>query len=59
MQDRLKLPLINQMYRQGADIVDDGRTKQDESKIRYGIQQINEANEKLGRLENQGERKER
>ncbi len=50
VQDRIKLPLIGQMYRQGADMVDDGRTRQDESKIRVGIQQINEANEKLDHL---------
>ncbi len=50
VQDRLKLTLINQMYRQGADTVDDGRSKQDKSKINYGIQQINEANDRLNRL---------
>lgn len=54
VQDRLKLPLINQMYRQGTNIVDDGRTKQDESKINYGIQQINEANKRLERLNGPG-----
>lgn len=56
VQDRIKLPLINQMYRQGADMVDDGRTKQDKSKINYGIQQINEANERLGHLKGSSDR---
>lgn len=51
VQERLKLPLLNHMYRQGADMVDEGRTKQDESKIRYGMQHINEANERFGTLE--------
>lgn len=51
VQERLKLPLLNHMYRQGADMVDEGRTKRDESKIRYGMQHINEANERFGTIE--------
>jgi len=50
LQDRIQLPLINHMYRQGATLMDEGRSQQDDSKIRMGIQQINQANDKLNRL---------
>lgn len=54
VQDRLKLPLIKSMYQQGADMVDDGRSSRDDSKIKMGIQQINEANERVGRMRGDG-----
>jgi len=50
VEDRLKLPLINHMYRKGSDTIDRGRDRQDPSTIKMGIQQINEANRNLDRL---------
>lgn len=54
VQDRLQIPLINHMYRQGADLMEEGRHSRDDAKIRRGIQQINQANEKLDRLHGGG-----
>lgn len=51
VQERLKLPLINKMYRQGNDLMDEGRSSRDQGKMRMGMQQIDAANEKLQRLE--------
>jgi len=50
VEDRLKLPLINHMYRKGSDTIERGRDRQDPSTIKMGIQQINEANKNLDRL---------
>lgn len=57
VQDRLQIPLINHMYRQGADLMEEGRHTRDDAKIRMGIQQINQANEKLDRLHGGGPRR--
>jgi hypothetical protein len=50
VQDRIQLPLINHMYKQGADLMEEGRSTRNDAKIRMGIQQINQANEKFGRI---------
>lgn len=47
VQDRIQLPLIDYKYRQGEKLMDEGRNQQDNSKIRMGLQQINQANERL------------
>lgn len=51
VQDRLKVPLLNHMYRQGADMVDEGRSQQDESKIKYGMQRMEDASRNLQHME--------
>lgn len=51
VQDRLQIPLIKHLYQQGADLMEEGRSTQDDAKIRMGIQQINQANEKMNHLE--------
>lgn len=53
VQDRLKLPLINHMYNQAAKTLDQGSNSQDPTKVRLGMQQVDEANKRLGRLENE------
>lgn len=54
VQDRLKLPLLNHMYNQGADMMDQGRTERDDSKIRYGMQRVQEADQRLNRDDYRG-----
>lgn len=56
VQDRIQIPLINHMYRQGADLMEEGRNTRDDAKIRMGIQQIDQANEKFDRLKGSSDR---
>lgn len=50
VEDKLKLPLINHMYRQGADMMDEGQGAKDDSKIRMGIEKIGNANKRYDSL---------
>lgn len=50
LEDRLKLPLLERDYRQGADMIEQGRNKKNDIKINQGLQQIDRANNQLKQL---------
>lgn len=57
LEDRLKLPLLERDYRQGADMIEQGRSKKNEMKINQGLQQIDRANNELKQLNPPGRNK--
>lgn len=50
LEERLKLPLLERDYRQGADMIEQGRSKKNDIKINQGLQQIDRANNQLRQL---------
>lgn len=55
VQDRLKVPLIDYQLKKGINNIDSGRETRNEYKVGIGIQQINDANQKIDTLRFNGD----
>lgn len=51
LEQRLRVPSISLIYDEGTRLVEEGMASGEESKVRLGMERIDEANRQLGELD--------